>query len=144
MSGDVIREAASCRDNTAIQFPTRGNHEECPRALWSVGIHEANEGHRHANWLRLDRFIGEVDDARNGKAHLISVFGGDSDVGAIWAAVAKPNTFTVEAPGIQSVIVTLGEDALCFRGTLNIASRKPIRHLVQSRLSWPIDVPGLI
>jgi hypothetical protein len=23
--------------------------------------------------LRLDRFIGEVDDARNGKAHLISV-----------------------------------------------------------------------
>src|ERR1039458_8157811 len=28
--------------------------------------------------LRLDRFIGEVDDARNGKAHLISVLGGDS------------------------------------------------------------------
>jgi hypothetical protein len=30
--------------------------------------------------LRLDRFIGEVEDARNGKAHLISVLGGDSDV----------------------------------------------------------------
>ena len=36
--------------------------------------------------LRLDRFIREVDDKRNGKAHVISVLGSDSDVGAIWAA----------------------------------------------------------
>ena len=40
--------------------------------------------------LRLDRFIGEVDDSRNGKAHLISVLGGDSDMGAIWAASFPP------------------------------------------------------
>ena len=80
--------------------------------------------------LRLDRFIGEVDDARNGKAHLISVLGSDSDVGAIWAAVIEQNHFTVEAPGIEPVTATLGEDALCFRGTINIAGRKPIRHLV--------------
>jgi hypothetical protein len=80
--------------------------------------------------LRLDRFIGEVDDGRNGKAHLISVLGGDSDVGAIWAAVIEQNIFTVEAPGIEPVTATLGEDAQCFRGTITIADRKPIRHLV--------------
>ena len=80
--------------------------------------------------LRLDRFIGEVDDARNGKAHLISVLGTDSDVGAIWAAVIEQNLFTVEAPGIEPVTATLGDDAQCFRGTITIAGRKPIRHLV--------------
>ena len=80
--------------------------------------------------LRLDRFICEVEDGGNGKAHLISVLGGDSDVGAIWAAVIEQNLFTVEAPGIESVTASLGEDAQCFRGTINIAGRKPIRHLV--------------
>jgi len=33
--------------------------------------------------LRVDRFIGEVENDRNCKAHLVSVLGGDSDVGAI-------------------------------------------------------------
>ena len=80
--------------------------------------------------LRLDRFIGEVDDARNGKAHLISVLGTDSDVGAIWAAVIEQNLFTVEAPGIEPLTASLGEDAQCFRGAITIAGRKPIRHLV--------------
>ena len=49
--------------------------------------------------LRLDRFIGEVEDGRNGKAHLISVLGGDSDVGAIWAAVIEQNLFTRGSSG---------------------------------------------
>ena len=51
--------------------------------------------------LRLDRFIGGVENERNAKAHLISVLGGDSDVGAIWAAVIEQNHFTVEAPGFD-------------------------------------------
>jgi hypothetical protein len=80
--------------------------------------------------LRLDRFIGEVQDGRNGKAHLISVLGTDSDVGAIWAAVIEQNHFTVEALGIDSITVSLGEGAQCFRGTINIAGRRPVRHLV--------------
>jgi hypothetical protein len=80
--------------------------------------------------LRLDRFIGEAEDGKNGKAHLISVLGGDSDVGAIWAAVIEQNHFTVEAPGMEPLTASLGEDAQCFRGTITIAGRKPIRHLV--------------
>ena len=37
--------------------PERINHEECPRALRRIGIHEAHEGHDHANpafgWIGL-------------------------------------------------------------------------------------------
>ena len=92
--------------------------------------------------LRMDRFIGEVDDNRNGKAHLISVMGGDSDVDAIWAAVIEQNLFTVEAPGIEPVTATLGEDAQCFRGTITIAGRKPIRHLVAISAELAKTNPG--
>ena len=92
--------------------------------------------------LRLDRFIGEVDDARNGKAHLISVLGGDSDVGAIWAAVIEQSLFTLEAPGFDPLTASLGEDAQCFRGTITIAGRKPIRHLVAISAELAKTRPG--
>jgi hypothetical protein len=92
--------------------------------------------------LRLDRFIGEVEDGRNGKAHLISVLGSDSDVGAIWAAVVEQNQFTMEAPGMELITASLGEDAQCFRGTITIASRKPIRHLVAISTDLAKTRPG--
>ena len=91
---------------------------------------------------RLDRFIGEVDDARNGKAHLISVLGTDSDVGTIWAAVIEQSLFIVEAPEIEP-LASLGEDAQCFRGTIAIASRKPIRHLVAISAELAKTRPGV-
>jgi hypothetical protein len=93
--------------------------------------------------LRLDRFIGEVGDDRNGKAHLISALGGDSDVGAIWAAVIEQNLFTVEAPGIESLAASLGEGAQCFRGTITIAGRRPIRHLVAISAELAKTRPGV-
>jgi hypothetical protein len=80
--------------------------------------------------VRLDRFIGEVEDGGNRKAHLISIIGGDSDIGAIWAGVVEQNCFTIEGPGIDPITASLGEDAQCFRGTITIPGRKPIRHLV--------------
>jgi hypothetical protein len=92
--------------------------------------------------LRLDRFIGEVEDGRNSEAHLISVLGGDSDVGAIWAGVIEQNLFTVEAPGIEPVTASLGEDAQCFRGTITIPGRKPIRHLVAISAELAKTRPG--
>lgn len=80
--------------------------------------------------LRLDRFIGEIDGERNSKIHVISVLGGDSDIGAIGAAINEQSFFTVQGPGIEPVSATLGEGAQCFRGTISVAGRKPIRHLV--------------
>jgi hypothetical protein len=92
--------------------------------------------------LHLDRFIGEVESNGNCKAHLISVIGGDSDVGAIWAAVVEQNIFTVEAPGFDPLTASLGEDAQCFRGTITIAGRKPIRHLVAISAELAKTRPG--
>jgi hypothetical protein len=93
--------------------------------------------------LRLDRFIGEVESEGTCKAHLISVLGGDSDVGAIWAAVVDQDHFTLEAPGIDPLTTTLGEGAECFRGTVNIAGRKPIRHLVAVSAELAKTRPGM-
>jgi len=93
--------------------------------------------------LHLDRFIGEMESNGNCKAHLISVLGGDSDVGAMWAAVVEQNHFTVEGPGIDPVTVSLGEDAQCFRGTNTIPGRKPIRHLVADSAELAKTRPGM-
>jgi hypothetical protein len=92
--------------------------------------------------LRLDRFTGEVQSEGMFKAHLISVLGGDSDVGAIWVAVIEHNHFTVEAPGFDPFTVSLGEDAQCFRGTITIPGRKPIRHLVAISAELANTRPG--
>ncbi len=93
--------------------------------------------------LRLDRFIGEVEEGGNGKSHLISVLGGDSDVGAIWAAVIEQNSFTVKASGFDQLTASLGEDAQCFRGTITVAGRKPIRHLVAVSAELAKTRPGM-
>jgi hypothetical protein len=68
--------------------------------------------------------------------------GGDSDVGAIWAAVIEQNLFTVEAPGFDPLSASLGEDAQCFRGSITIAGRKPIRHLVAISAELAKTRPG--
>lgn len=93
--------------------------------------------------VRLDRFSGEAEEGQEGKAHLISVLGGDSDIGAIWAAVVEQNHFTVEASAIEPMTTSLGENAQCFRGTINIAGRKPIRHLVAISAELVKTRPGV-
>jgi hypothetical protein len=83
--------------------------------------------------LYLDRFVGEhpATKGETGRAHLISVFGSDQEVAAIWAAVAMQEHFTVEGPGLSSIGVTLGENAESFRGSLMAPGwARPLRHLV--------------
>ncbi len=79
--------------------------------------------------LRLDRLVCEAEKERS-KIHILSVLGGDSDVGAIWAAIKEESYFTVQGPGIDPLTGSLGADAQCFRGTITISGRRPIRHLV--------------
>ena len=93
--------------------------------------------------LRVDRFVGEVNTEGTCKGHLISVLGGDSDVGAIWAAVVEQNHFTVEAPGAKPLMITLGEGAQCFRGTINVGGRRPIRQLVAISAELAKTRPGM-
>jgi hypothetical protein len=76
--------------------------------------------------VRVDRYVGE-----DRKAHLLSVFGNDSDIGAITAAVHEKATFTLTFPDGMSKEVTLGENPSCYKGTINLADRKhPVCHLV--------------
>jgi len=90
--------------------------------LRRFGIHEAHEGHRTTRiQLRLDRFIGEVEDGRNGKP-ISFLFWAATPTLAHLGAVIEQNLFTVEAPGIEPVTASLGEDAQCFRGTITIAA----------------------
>jgi hypothetical protein len=76
--------------------------------------------------LRVDRYVGEDE-----QAHLISVFGNDSDVGAITAAVHEKAKFTLTFPDGEVKEVSLGEHASCYKGAVSLADRKhPVRHLV--------------
>ena len=90
--------------------------------------------------LRLDRFIGEVEDGRNGKAHLISVLGGDSDVGAIWAAVIEQNLFSVQAPGIEPVTATWVKTPNASAGPSLSRAANQSATWWQSQPSWPRHV----
>jgi hypothetical protein len=82
--------------------------------------------------LRLDRCIAEVtDNGRDGKFHLLSVIGGDSDIGAAWAAVQQNQVFKVEGADFAEAELSLGEKAECYRGSLSLPGRRrPVRHLV--------------
>ena len=75
----------------------------------------------------LDAFVGE----EQGKAHLVSVVGGDVEIGALAAAFANGDTITVMDPYGSESIVSLGEKPICFRSSITVPGRKrPLRHLV--------------
>ena len=77
--------------------------------------------------VHLDAYIGE----ERGKAHFVSVIGGDVEIGGIAAAFDNGDMFTVIDPAGAESIVSLGEKPLLFRGSLVIPGRKrPLRHLV--------------
>jgi hypothetical protein len=77
--------------------------------------------------VHLDAFVGE----ERGKAHLVSVAGGDTEIGALAAAFANGDLFTVIDPVGKESLVSLGDRPLCFRGSILIPGRKrPLRHLV--------------
>jgi hypothetical protein len=83
--------------------------------------------------LRLDRFIGEVlpDPPRQAKAHFLSVFGTDTQVAAISAAISLGDKFMVEGPNLASIRVGFEKKAECYKGALQLADRKkPVRHLI--------------
>ena len=75
--------------------------------------------------LHVDRYVGDEE-----QAHLLSVFGGDSEVGAIRAAIYERHAFTVTFPNGTSKTVQLGPDASCYNGSVLLGPKRCIRHLV--------------
>ena len=76
--------------------------------------------------VRVSHYIGEDEDA-----HLLSVFGNDSDIGAVTAAVYEKARFRLTFPGGEAQEISLGEGAICYRGSISIPGRKQtVRHMV--------------
>ena len=101
--------------------------------MGSLEFARSTEGAASRIKVYLDKFVGEhpATKGETGRAHLISVFGSDQELAAIWAGVALQESFTVEGPGLTSILVTLGENAESFRGSLMAPGwTRPLRHLV--------------
>ena len=76
--------------------------------------------------LQVDRYMGQ-----EAEGHLLSVYGGDAEIGAISAAIHEKHPFTLTFPDGKSKTVSMGADASCYRGSITVPGRKqPLRHLV--------------
>jgi hypothetical protein len=76
--------------------------------------------------VRVERYVGE-----DRQAHLLSVFGNDSDIGAITAAIHEKATFNLTFPDGTTKDISFGEHAFCYKGSVTLPDRKyPVRHLL--------------
>ena len=82
--------------------------------------------------LTADCFIGErAERASPSDGHLLSVFGTDVEVAALWAAILAEEPIRVGGLDLKPYMVQFGERPAVYRGTLTIPGRKrPVRHLV--------------
>jgi len=79
----------------------------------------------------LHGLVAEHPDSETaGTLHLISVFGGDQDIGAVLAAAHEALQFKVTA-GSMEFSGTLGEKPIIYKTSVEIPERKrPVRHAV--------------
>jgi hypothetical protein len=82
--------------------------------------------------LYMDRLVAEprADRSESAALHLVSVFGGDQEIGAIAAAISDGQYLHIHAHG-GDFAGTMGEKPVLYRASLQIPGRKrPVRHLV--------------
>ena len=82
--------------------------------------------------LYMDRLVAEPPAERTGSAalHLVSVFGGDQEIGAIAAAISDGQYLHIHANGSEFA-GTVGEKPVLHRASLQIPGRKRlVRHMV--------------
>jgi hypothetical protein len=80
--------------------------------------------------VHLDRLVAEPppDSRTSTDLHLVSIFGGDQEIGATIAAVHEGLRFQISIGGPE-FIGSLGEKPIVYRASLQIPGRKrPIRH----------------
>jgi hypothetical protein len=83
--------------------------------------------------LHMNRLVAEnPPDSRTAvQIHLVSVFGGDQEIGAVVAAIADGQRFQIAVPDGSEFLGYLGEKPVTYRASLSIPGRKrPIRHVV--------------
>ena len=82
--------------------------------------------------VHLDRLVAEPppDSRTSTDLHLVSIFGGDQEIGATIAAVHEGLRFQIGIGG-QEFIGSLGEKPVVYRASLQIPGRKrPVRHAI--------------
>ena len=95
--------------------------------------------------VHLDRAVLEYKngDHTSATAHLLSMIGGDSEIGALYAAVVEGGLFRIEFPASAGISASLGPSAQCFRGSIMVPGRKrPVRHLVAVSAEMAKTKPG--
>jgi hypothetical protein len=82
--------------------------------------------------LTADCFIGErAESSAPSVGHLLSVFGTDVEIAALWAAILGEEPIRVGGQDLKPYMVQFGERPAVHRGTLTVPGRRrPIRHLV--------------
>ena len=95
--------------------------------------------------VHIDRAVLETpkDERGQATAHLVSMIGGDAEIGALWAAVTEGALFHIQLPGGTPIAASLGLEAQCFRGSVAVPGRKrPVRHLVAVSAELGRTKPG--
>ena len=95
--------------------------------------------------VHIDRAVLETprDGRGQASAHLVSMIGGDSEIGALWAAITEVAVFQIQLPGCAAIVASLGPEAQCFRGSVMVTGRKrPVRHLVAVSAELGKTKPG--
>jgi hypothetical protein len=86
--------------------------------------------------VHVDHYIGNGE-----QGHLLSLFGGDAEVGAIRAAIYEKHTFTLTFPNGATKHVGLGLDPACYNGSLSLqGAKRTLRRLVA--VSAPLSANG--
>ena len=96
--------------------------------------------------VHFDRAVVDPPEDVRGQAsaHLISLIGGDSEVGALWAGVTEAALFQIHLPGRPAMSASLGPEAQCFRGSAVVSNReRPVRHLVAISSELAKTKPGV-
>jgi hypothetical protein len=93
----------------------------------------------------IDRVVLETAKDERGQAatHLVSMVGGDAEIGALWAAVIEGAMFHVHLPDGTDIAASLGLEAQCFRGSVAVPGKKrPVRHLIAVSAELAKTKPG--
>jgi hypothetical protein len=93
----------------------------------------------------MDRVVLEAakDERGQAAAHLVSIIGGDAEIGAVWAAVTEGASFHLQLPAGTPIATSLGLEAQCFRGSVVVPGRKrPARHLIAVSAELAKTKPG--
>ena len=119
-------------------------HASPPGHAWRHGTTSAKETTTRVR-AYVDRAVLEParDDRSPTGAHLLSMIGGDAEIGALWAAVTEGALSQIHLPGGAAIAASLGSEAQCFRGSVVVPGRnRPVQHLVAISAELGKTKPG--